>query len=285
MAQADYLIQNGPGALVRADINDQLAAIVTSNSGSTPPNPTYPYMRWFDEANGQLKIRNSANTAWVIVASLVGNTWVPYRSGSAVGSAATRDVGTSSSSNLLDRSQLDARYAQRGNNLSDVNAAAARTNLGVMSTVEVTQALSGLSFDLSNSTNQKLSQLLEASVGNSTLAAHLPATAYEGFGRWRRLHAMRMIFGGAIRVTFDTNRSGGNTSGTLVRVVRGTEVVQEWTTPGSWTSRSVDVPFAAGQVVAIEGNSMVPIQLRNVRFRASRAFPILGVENLSLFDI
>lgn len=68
--QADYVVSNGTGAAVRSDINDQLAAIVSNNSGATAPATTYAYQWWADTTTGLLKIRDSANTTWVTVGTL-----------------------------------------------------------------------------------------------------------------------------------------------------------------------------------------------------------------------
>ena len=68
--QADYVVANGTGAAVRSDINGQLAAIVSQNSGATEPTTTYAYMWWADTTTGLLKIRNAANNAWVTVGTL-----------------------------------------------------------------------------------------------------------------------------------------------------------------------------------------------------------------------
>lgn len=70
MAQHDYDISNSDGATVRADINAMAEAIATLNSGSTAPSTTFAYMWWADTANGILKRRNAANTAWISVMSL-----------------------------------------------------------------------------------------------------------------------------------------------------------------------------------------------------------------------
>jgi len=70
MAQADYIVNNGTGAAVRADLNDQLAAIVSNNSGATEPATMYAFQWWADTTTGLLKIRNAANNAWVTVGTL-----------------------------------------------------------------------------------------------------------------------------------------------------------------------------------------------------------------------
>ena len=70
MATHDYVISNGTGAAVRADINDALAAIVTNNSNASSPATTYAYEWWADTTTGLLKIRNAANSAWITVGTL-----------------------------------------------------------------------------------------------------------------------------------------------------------------------------------------------------------------------
>jgi len=70
--QADYICANGTGAAVRSDINGQLAAIVSNNSGATQPATMYAYQWWADTTTGLLKIRNSANSAWVTLFELDG---------------------------------------------------------------------------------------------------------------------------------------------------------------------------------------------------------------------
>lgn len=65
MSQADYIVDNASGAVFRADLNAQLEAIATWNSGASAPSPTYPYMPWPDTTNSRLKQRNGANTSWI----------------------------------------------------------------------------------------------------------------------------------------------------------------------------------------------------------------------------
>ena len=67
MATHDYVIANGTGSAVRSDLNNALAAIVSNNSSSTEPSTTYAFQWWVDTNNTLIKIRNSANSAWVTV--------------------------------------------------------------------------------------------------------------------------------------------------------------------------------------------------------------------------
>jgi len=81
---------------VRSDINDQLAAIVSNNSGATAPATTYAYQWWADTTTGLLKIRNAANNAWVTVGTLASDNLGLLASGgtlvSALGSASTPGI-------------------------------------------------------------------------------------------------------------------------------------------------------------------------------------------------
>ena len=65
MAQHDGIIDNAPGATVRADINSFNQAAFTLSSGSTAPTVTYAHQLWSDESTGILRQRNAANTAWI----------------------------------------------------------------------------------------------------------------------------------------------------------------------------------------------------------------------------
>ena len=71
-AQHDYVIDNASGAVVRADINSVLQAIVSLNYGANQPTTRYPYQWWADTTANILKIRNSANDAWINVITLAG---------------------------------------------------------------------------------------------------------------------------------------------------------------------------------------------------------------------
>jgi hypothetical protein len=96
MAQHDYVIANGTGAAVRSDLNNGLAAIVTQNSGATEPTTTYAFMRWADTTAGVMKMRNSANSAWITLYQLDGEwTNIAFENGTAAApSIYFKDSGT-----------------------------------------------------------------------------------------------------------------------------------------------------------------------------------------------
>jgi len=68
--QDDLSVANGPGATVRADINNQLQSLGTLMYGAAEPAVKYAEMFWADSTNGLLKQRNAANTAWLVRGTL-----------------------------------------------------------------------------------------------------------------------------------------------------------------------------------------------------------------------
>lgn len=102
MAQHDYVIANASGAAVRSDINSALLAISSNNSGSAAPgtggsgnDQVYSYEWWADSSqNQQLKIRNGANTAWIVLRGLDGTVLSPDGTAAAPGLTFTDDVDT-----------------------------------------------------------------------------------------------------------------------------------------------------------------------------------------------
>jgi hypothetical protein len=68
--QHDMVLDNAPGLTFRADNNGALGALVSNSSGASAPATMYAYMFWADTSTGLLKVRNAANSAWVIVGTL-----------------------------------------------------------------------------------------------------------------------------------------------------------------------------------------------------------------------
>jgi hypothetical protein len=70
MSQHDLNIANQGFPAFRADLNDALVALGSTNSGATAPATTYANQLWYDTANNILKIRNEDNDAWISIATL-----------------------------------------------------------------------------------------------------------------------------------------------------------------------------------------------------------------------
>jgi hypothetical protein len=90
MAQADQTVQNATFPTVRADINDNLAALFTDSSGNTAPSVTVAFQDWIDTsgANPLWKKRNAANNAWITLGTISGSAiafegTLPSQSGNA----------------------------------------------------------------------------------------------------------------------------------------------------------------------------------------------------------
>jgi len=76
VSQADQTVQNDTFPTVRADINNNLAALFSNSSGGTAPSVTVAYQDWIDTsgANPVWKKRNAANNAWITLGTIVSNS-------------------------------------------------------------------------------------------------------------------------------------------------------------------------------------------------------------------
>lgn len=72
MAQADQTVQNDTFPTVRADINNNLAALFSNNSGNTAPSTTVAHMDWIDTSGADpiWKKRNATNNGWITVGTI-----------------------------------------------------------------------------------------------------------------------------------------------------------------------------------------------------------------------
>ena len=72
MSQGDLNLANQSGSAFRADLNNQLAAIATNQSGATDPASPFAYQFYADTGDDTLKIRNAANNAYINVSTVGG---------------------------------------------------------------------------------------------------------------------------------------------------------------------------------------------------------------------
>jgi hypothetical protein len=72
MAQSDQVVQDATFPSVRADINDNLAALFSQSSGNSAPTVTVAFQPWVDTSSSPpvWKVRNGSNTAWITVGVL-----------------------------------------------------------------------------------------------------------------------------------------------------------------------------------------------------------------------
>lgn len=90
MSQHDGVIDDGSGAVVLADLNNALQALLSQSSGTSAPSTTYANQVWIDTTNHVVKRRNEANSAWIITGRTDAEGLVTKSSGFTVG---LRDFG------------------------------------------------------------------------------------------------------------------------------------------------------------------------------------------------
>ncbi len=91
MSQNSLVLPNTSTATFRSNANNALDTLVTLNSGTAAPSTTSAYMLWADTTNALLKIRNSANSGWIVLGPINGS-WLSE--GAALASASTLTLGT-----------------------------------------------------------------------------------------------------------------------------------------------------------------------------------------------
>ncbi len=75
MAQSDGIVQNATFPTVRADINDNLAALFSQSSGNSEPTVTVSFQPWIDTGvtPALWKVRNATNNGWITIGTIDGN--------------------------------------------------------------------------------------------------------------------------------------------------------------------------------------------------------------------
>jgi hypothetical protein len=135
MATHDYVIDNQTSANARADINNVLQAILSNNSSATAPTVTAANMFWYDTANNVLKMRNEADTAWIIVGYLdqSGSKFEVRTDVIQAASGSGTSVKNSSGTTIIDLSVASQSTAEAGTN-----------NTQVMTPLRTSQAIAAL---------------------------------------------------------------------------------------------------------------------------------------------
>lgn len=128
MAQHDGVIDNNTGALVRADINNALAALLSNSSGATAPATTYAYQFWVDTSAGAvMKIRNGANSAWITIgdATIANFGALLLTGGTLTGQLGIKNAATLAALDLFFSGDTDTGAYSSGANLLDLVAGGA----------------------------------------------------------------------------------------------------------------------------------------------------------------
>jgi hypothetical protein len=227
MAQHDYNLANQTGADFRADLNNALSAIVTVNSGSSEPSTTFAHQLWVDTSSNVLKIRNTANDAWLTTGVSVtasntfdinagtvnGITSLSFSSGATVASILDEDNLSSDSATALATQQsikayVDSQVTAQDLDISDGSSTIAidldSETLSLLGGTGITSTASGngvtfaIGQSVGTSDNVVFNQVTGALVGNASTATTL-ATARTISG---------VSFDGSANITLDTDDIG-----------------------------------------------------------------------------
>lgn len=124
MSQHDFNIANQGFAAFRSDLNNALGALVSNSSGTTEPTTTYAYQWWYDSTTDILKMRNSANDAWISVAAFNQTTdvWsvvLPSGNLNDIASQAQAEAGTDNTTIMTPLKTAQAIAALGGSSALD----------------------------------------------------------------------------------------------------------------------------------------------------------------------
>tara|TARA_B100002019_G_scaffold271115_1_gene265249 strand:- start:320 stop:913 length:594 start_codon:yes stop_codon:yes gene_type:complete len=122
LPQGDLHLANQSGAAFRAELNNQLLALASNQSGTTDPTTTEECMFYADTGDDTLKIRNKANNAFINVSAVGGLETVNFGLATVASPTFTGDVvinsttalrvpvGTDAQRNAYTASNGDIRY-------------------------------------------------------------------------------------------------------------------------------------------------------------------------------
>lgn len=122
MATHDYVINDQTTPAFRSDLNSVLSAIVSNNSSTSAPSPTFANMWWMDTTNNYLKIRDKNDANWIIVGEMdVTNSRMKLISDSLqAASAGGIDILNSSGTKIIDLSVASQATAEAGTNNTEL---------------------------------------------------------------------------------------------------------------------------------------------------------------------
>jgi hypothetical protein len=154
MAQGDMNVANQGFPAFRADLNDQLEALVTNSSGATAPATTFPHQWWLDTSTtpSTLRQRNAANDAWIVIGLVdqSANKLIlsnPEYTGTLTGGTGVINIGSGqlykdASGNVgIGTSSPGRRLAVIQNNASQINFGTAVDNGGFLVSTGDDQAI------------------------------------------------------------------------------------------------------------------------------------------------
>jgi len=118
MSQHDFNIANQSFPATRTDLNNALVALASNSSGDAEPATKYANQFWYETDTNTLKIRNEANSAWIIVLQLdveltATNTELNYNNVATLGlSEASKTVTADANTVVTLAGGISEQYAE-----------------------------------------------------------------------------------------------------------------------------------------------------------------------------
>ena len=230
MAQHDYVLDNQTRTNFRQDLNAVLAAILSNNSGAAEPTVKVPYMWWPDTTTGKLKIRNAANTAWIIVGDLAS---VYLGLLSPAGGDLTGALNEKKGADIVAAATTDIFGATDGN-IKDITHAAgtlAITGFGTAQAGAVREGRFIISGGALSITHNATSMILNAGGGNITLAngdryEAVSLGAGNCFVKITKADGTAVVSSGGNKRSFSVHRN----STSQTSIANNTNIKVRWTT-------------------------------------------------------
>jgi hypothetical protein len=166
MAQHDYNIANQTASSARTDINNALAAIVSTNSGTTEPTATFGNMIWYNTSSNILQIRNEGNTAWITLGTVDQSNY-KFEPNQTIATQAEAQAATNNAKMMTPLRVLESITS----NLpiaSEAEAIAGTNNTKVMTPLRTANAVNGLALG-GNQSWQSVSRSFNVTYTNGTL--------------------------------------------------------------------------------------------------------------------
>ena len=211
MAQHDYDIANQSGSAFRADLNNALAAIVSDNSGSSAPTPTFAYQTWIDSSTNPatIKRRDASNANWVTVGTVdgAGSATAP---GFAVGSGTTYKPGI---------------YSPGTDQLALATGGAGRLFINSSGQVGIGTSSPGYKLDVNAESNLNGIRIgLNGDTINSTIAGASSVLGFQINGSEKvRIDSSGRLGIGNSSPSYQLDLDGGTTVNTRIRIARGSD--------------------------------------------------------------
>lgn len=240
MAQADQSVANATFPTVRADINDNLAALFSQSSGNSAPAVTVAFQPWIDTSSSPAvwKVRNAANSGWITIGTLDAST---FSSGgvTAIANGGTGETTASAAINAL----LPAQSGNSGKALiTDGTVASWDTGRGITLRTPVTyNNASSIDFTGIPSWVKRITVMLDQFSTNGTSAYLIRLGTSIGFFTAGYVSSASNITTSATAITGSTAGLILNASASAIAAstYTGSIVITQMDPAGIWTSTGI----------------------------------------------